>query len=338
MPEPLPGLKAWPKGLDDSVHMRRGPLYMATSSRTAFLDLDRWPAAPVKHPAVYALSFDLLPDGRVVTCATRTVGEVRFTIRAYPADWPANPAAEPVCECPPPEGVRGASVACVSGCAVVWDSLIERKKPPAAHRAWVPDGARLVEAPGLDPVTQFGRDHWGQQVHKNGKAVLASGEEVLVWDGDAYAWTGAKFEKRWALGAKGIDFGPIESVPWGKSGLLYLAGGTVRFARPGKKDVRLCADSGQVVSLAPGPEGTVLLVLFNHPSKHALHVWNPATGTRVAVTRAHLGMKARDLLVEAFWSAATRRVYCPSVCTFPDEALAGLRPSRPETDYQVPAK
>src|SRR4051794_40406415 len=135
MPDVLPGIerRPWPEGSWSGLGTRcRGRWLMFGDVRaaTAFLDLTRWPPRPVVNRAEYAVSFDTLPDGRVVVCSMRTNPESDYAVRIHPPDWPTNPAAGTLEEYPLPGGLTLAEVWCASGRIVAFDSLVRRGNPP----------------------------------------------------------------------------------------------------------------------------------------------------------------------------------------------------------------
>ena len=309
-----------------------------TRRATGFVDLSRWPPEPVVNRTEYAVSFDVLPDGRVVVCSmpTRPAGE--YAIRIHPADWPANLGAGTLEEHPSPGGMTTAEVWCVSGRVVAFDWLIEKGKPPGTHRAYLLDRGKFVPAPGLPPVTAFGPDTFGHQVHTNGKVTLATGEEVLLWDGDGYSWGRNQFELTWKLGSKepgGID--GWTSVPWGEDGFFYLSGRKLTHARRGQRPTRLHPDLDNVFSLSPAPEDSVILCMGQNAKRHVARVWFPSEGTYIPIFRGNLRWGPSATGGSLYWSADTRHVHISPLWTFPDADLLGLDRVRPRgKGYLVP--
>lgn len=225
--------------------LTRGRWYLIGDTRraTAFVDLAAAPPAPVLHPNVYAIAFDELPDGRFVACAMPTDPAGKYGVHLYAADWPTNPAAEPLGVLPCPGGIEMVNVWALAGRVVAHDRLIDGKRPPATHRAYLLDGDRWREAPGLPPVTRFkGAKFLRHQAHGNGKVTLGDGTDVFVWDGDGYEWTGTRFERRWELAAGSAHLHGVVALPWGTGGFFFLSEGRVMFARRGRKPVRVLAD------------------------------------------------------------------------------------------------
>lgn len=340
MPAAIPGIERWPypKGSwDGHGECRRGrwvtfgDVYLATG----FLDLDAWPPKPVADYSEYAASFDVLPDGRFVVCSTPTKSDIGYAVRIHPPDWPADPGAGPPDVYPLPGGIRLAGVWAVSGRVVVFGSSIRRSDPPDSRRAYLLDRKKFVPAPGLPAVTSFGRGHFDNQVHANGKVTLATGEDVLVWDGDGYEWTGKKFERRWELGAR-TNYLDWTSVAWGDDGFFYLSNRRVMHARRGKRPARVHPDADNVMELHPGPDDSVILCEGRNPKSHVARVWFPAEGAYIPILRGHLRCGSYSGSVSIYWSAATRHCHSGPLTTFPDSGLLALKRVKPRgKGYQV---
>src|SRR5262245_30943735 len=95
MPEVHAGIKRWPVpegSFDGPGGGRWGGWLMFGDTRraTAFLDLESWPPRSVVNRSEYAVSFDNLPDARVVVCSMPTNPPGNYAVRVHPADWPAD--------------------------------------------------------------------------------------------------------------------------------------------------------------------------------------------------------------------------------------------------------
>ena len=348
MPDPFPGLQRWPYPAGQSwwyggTARRRGRWLMVGDTRraTAFVDLDAWPPNTVAHPDEYVVSFDLLPDGRVVVCSMPTNPAGEYAVRSHPAGWLADPAVGPPLVIPPPPGTTTVEVWAVTGRVVVFDGLIERPGRAAARRAHLldPDAGGFAPAPGLPPVREFLPGQLAHQVHSNGKAVTADGAEVLVWDGAGYEWAGRRFVRRWPLTARGEHLGRWTALPWGPDGFLYHSEGRVLYARRGREPVPVHPDADSVAHLGPGPDDSVILCLHRSPDRHVARVWFPAEGSYIPVVRKHLGAVPHWMIDPLYWSPVTRHVsfHYGALMTFPEADLLGLKRVRPKGDgYRVP--
>jgi hypothetical protein len=306
-------------------------------SATGFVDLTQWPPAPVANYAEYAISFDVLPDGRVVVCSMLPGPKIEYSVRIHPADWPMNPTSGPFEEHPLPGGLTLAEVYAVSGRVVAFDTLLEKRNPAATHCAYLLDRGGFIPAPGLKPVTSFGADSYGHQIHPNGKVTLASGEEILVWDGDGYEWTGTRFERRWELGAAGRVAHGWTSVAWGADGFFYLSERGVMYARRGHAPVGVLPDAGVPFFLSPGPADSVIVCLVRDRKRHVARVWFPAEGTYAPLFRGHLGWSVSVSSGPLWWSEATGHVHMSPVWTFPGAGLLALDRVKPRgKGYVVP--
>jgi hypothetical protein len=306
-----------------------------TRRATALIDLIAWPPVPVPNRGEFVVSFDTLPDGRFVVSSMLTKPPGEYAIRVHPPEWAADPTAGPTEVYPVPAGLTNTEVWAVAGRVMTFEWLITRTRPPAARRAYLLDGNQFVPAPGLPPVGKFGRGTSDGQVHANGKVALATGADVLVWDGDGYEWTGTKFEKRWELGARNNYF-DWSAVPWGADGFFYLSDRRVMYARRGKRPVRVHPDAENVVMLSPGPGDSVILKLGQNRKSHVARAWFPADGSYISILRGHLGWQLSGATPELYWSAATKHFYFETCSTFPDSALAAIKPIKPRgKGYQI---
>jgi hypothetical protein len=340
MPAVLPNIKRWPQpeGTFSGLGRRRGRWVMSGDVRraTAFVDIDRTPR-PVVNRDEYAVSFDNLPDGRVVVCSMLTNPPGRYAIRIHSADWPTDPTAGPTEVYPMPGGLTLAEVWSVSGRVVAFGSLIKQSDPPGTHRAYLLDRGKFVPAPGLPAVSSFSRDYFGHQRNSNGKATLATGENVLIWEGEGYEWTGKQFELRWELGAKDWSSEGWTSVPWGEDGFFYLSNAKVMYARRGQKPVRVLPDADRVMCLSPGPDDSVILCLHRDPKRHVARVWFPAEGTYIPLFRAHIGSRPSWPAGPMYWSAKARRTHFLALAAIPDSDLLALKRVQARgKGYQVP--
>ena len=348
MPRAFPGIRHWPapKGEWWSTNARRrGQWVMFGDTRraTAILNLNRWPPKAVGNRGEFVVSFDTLPDGRFVVCSmlTRPAGE--YAIRIHPPAWVINPAAAPAIDpvagttevYPSPGGLTMVEVWAISGRVVAYDTLIRRDEPPASRRAYLLDRGGFVEAPGLPPVTKFGQ--YGHQAHANGKVILATGEEVLIWDGNGYEWTGKAFERRWELAAKEPEMGGQIGVPWGRDGFFFLSNRRVMHARRGKRPVRVHTDAENVYLMSPGPQDSVILCQGRNDKSFVARFWFPEDGTYTPLLRSHLGWGSSGAPPDLYWSAATGHTHFTPLYTLPDADLLALMRVKPRgKGYQVP--
>jgi hypothetical protein len=342
VPEVLSGIKNWSSPGEyfsplDIYRRGRWLMFGDLHETTAFIDLDAWPPSAVVNRSEYAVAFDVLPDGRLVVCSMPAQPgidyddrKIDYAVRIHPADWPTNPAAGPAEVYPNPGGLTSVTVWAIADRVVAFGQLIQAHHP--VHTAFLLKGRRFVPAPGLPPVSAFGR--LDAQVHANGKVVLGTGETIFIWDGDGYEWSGKTFERRWELGAKGVDLVGQLGVPWGRDGFFYLSDRRPMYARRGKRPVRVLPDAENIMALSPGPEDSVILRNGRNAKSYVAQVWFPADGTYIPLRRGHFGYDPGEL----HWSATTRHIHFgPLRATVPDSSVLALKRVKPrDAGYQVP--
>ncbi len=260
-----------------------------------------------------------------------------YAVRIHPPGWADNPAVVPAEVYPVPGGLTSAQVWAVAGRVVVFDTLIQRSKQTSKHRAYLLDRGSFAEAPGLPAVKNFGRDTFGHQAHANGKVVLATGEQILIWDGNGYEWTGAAFERRWELSAKEAELGGQIGVPWGQDGFFFLSNRRVMYARRGQRPTRVHPDAENVMSLSPGPQDSVILCHGQNAKSFVARIWFPEEGTYIPILRGHLGWSRSGASPDLYWNSVNGHTHFAPLATFPDSDALALKRIRPRgTGYRVP--
>jgi hypothetical protein len=314
--------------------------YSDTRRSTVFLDLDTWPPSPLVIDTEYVISFDVLPDGRLVVCSMLTQPESEYAIRIHAPDWPANPTTggTEVIPCPVPGGLFEVHV--IGSRVIAFDYLIKRDQSPQMKRAYGLKAGRFHPVSELPEVRTFDRGQFGHQTYDNGKVSLADGAEVLVWDGNGYELKRGRLERTWELAAKtSMGLGRWSAAPWGEDGFFYLSDRRVMYAPRGAGPVSVLPDAENVMYLAPGPERSVMTSQGRNRKSLAARVWFPADGSYIPVTRKDLGIAPHFSPDELYWSAATRHVYTKfgSLLTFPDSDLLAMKRVRPRgAGYTVP--
>lgn len=342
MPARLIGLRHWRTPYTSFDWKRRGPWLMGGQTRqsTTFVDLRAWTPQPIHVQNEYCVSFDVLPDGRLVVCSMLTgAEESEYAVRVHPRGWPADPNAGSPEVYPMPAGAG--SVVAIGDAVVAFDWLIDRNKPPEGRVAYLLERRKFVPARGLPEVTTFDPGQFSHQTHGNGKVSLAPGRDVLVWDGNGYELEGGAFEPRWELAAAHCGaLGRWTAVPWGADGFFYLSDGRVMYARWLRDPVPVHPDAENVMSLGPGPGGSVILTHGRNRKSYVARVWYPEDGSYVPIRRTDLGYGPSAITDQFHWSEDTDYFYNGGgtfMLTFPATSLDDLKRVRPRRDgYRLP--
>ena len=316
MPNPFPGLRRWQlsTGFGPLGTERVGTWLCLKDTRraTLFLDLSVCPPVPHHVPDEYVNSFDILPDGRFVVCSMRTRPEPSdYAVRIHAPGWPQDHTIPAERVVPMPFGPGVGRVICTAGRVMAMGWLIARDGPPASHQAYQLGARGFRPVAGLPPVTEFSAPPFGHQVHGNGRATLASGREVFVWDGTGYELVGNRFVARWPLAAPQAVSWRWSSVPWG-DGILFAGEGRIFWARPGEPPQHVCPDVTTAYGVSSGPRGSVLITEVRHPKGHVARLWFPDTGEYLPATRAHMGLAPHDRPGPVHYSEPARHFFSES--------------------------
>ncbi len=338
MPARIPGIQHWRMPYSSSTSgKQRGRWLMFGDTRrsSAFIDLHVWPPQPIVIDNEYVVTFDILPDGRMVVCSMLTDPVTEYAIRVHPHGWPNDRSVGPAqaIPLPVPDGIY--DVVTIGDRVVVYDWLIDQKKAPETHLVYVLENGRFVPAVGLPPVQSFDSGYFSHQTHANGKVVLEPGRDVLIWDGNGYELEDGVFGPRWELAAAGGGLGSWTSALWG-SGFFYRSNGKVMYARWLEDPVPVLPDADNVMYLAPGPDNSICITHGQNRKSLIGRVWYPEDGSYIPIRRTDLGYGPSALSSAMNWSDKTERIYFGLTTTIPVSALSGLKRTRPRGDgYRV---
>jgi hypothetical protein len=288
------------------------------------------PPVPQLVPDEYVNSFDRLPDGRFVVCSIRTRPEpTEYAVRVHAPGWPQDHTIPPERVVPLPCGPGVGRVICVAGRVLVLGWLITADGPPESRWAYQLGARGFRPAAGLPPVTAFSAPPYGHQVHGNGRATLASGREVFLWDGTGYELVRNRFVPRWPIAAPQAVSSGWSSVSWG-DGFLFAGEGRIYWARPGEPVRPVCPDVTRAYEVSPGPGGSVVIPEVRNPKRYVARLWFPDTGVHLPVTRAHLGLAPHDQPGRVYYSEPARHFFNESgTRSWPESDWLSVPPVRP---------
>ena len=342
MSAPLPGLAEWPLAPSPYYFSfeghRRGRWLMYGQTRRAmvFIDLAAWPPAPILITDEFAISFDVLPDGRLILCSMVTEPEASaYRLRLHAAGWPERSDGPTLAVCE--ADFTGEVLA--FGDTVLAVPWIGKELPEAQRRPHLLQDRQLVPVDELSQATRFDKSGWYEL--DSGKVTLDSGVEVLVWDGVGYERHGGRFRPAWDLGLLGSSHISWTAAPWGEDGFFYLSDRRVWYARRGQPPRPVLPDADNVMFLHPGPDDSVLLSHGRNKKHLEARLWFPLDGVYTPIERGALGVTGRGLGAgELYWSEVTRHIYfrCGSLRTVPEAELLSLKRVRPRGGENVVPK
>lgn len=160
---------------------------------------------------------------------------------------------------------------------------------------------------GLPPSTGVQKGT-GSTWHNLGAVTLGDGAQVLFYDGDGWERNAAGgFEKTFAL--KGEPDRANDLVPVGVDGFYYLHKREVFRARRGHPPEPATPWAENVMRIAPGPEGCLLMQLGVNKRSLAMAVAFPEEGRMIPVKRKDLEPRhANEIFHGLFWSPETKRL------------------------------
>jgi hypothetical protein len=340
MTAPLPGLSEWPLAprpyyFSFEGHRRgRWLMYGQTRRAVVFIDLAAWPPAPILITEEYAISFDVLPDGRLILCSHLTGPEESgYRLRLHAAGWPERGGPTLVTA-----DTDFTGEALTFGDTVLAVPWIGKELPEDQRRPHLLQDRHLVPVEELPLATRFDESGWYEL--KCGKVTLGSGVELLVWDGVGYERDGGRFRPAWDLALRSSHIS-WTAVPWGEEGFFYLSDRRVWYARRGQPPQPVLPEADNVMFLHPGPDDSVLLSHGRNKKHLEARLWFPLDGVYTPIERGALGVTGRGLGAgELYWSEITRHVYFRygSLRTVPEADVLSLKRVRSRGDGNIVPK
>jgi hypothetical protein len=148
----------------------------------------------------------------------------------------------------------------------------------------------------------------GSSFHSLGSVKLGDGTEVLLWDGDGWErGPDGAFQRRWELGADSEQM--VDLVPEGPDGFYYLDDRVVHLARRGQKPSEVLPWAENVMRLARGPRGSLLLEFGRNDRSLCLALAFPGEGSFIGLKRKDLeSPHVNELFHGFFWDVGHQRL------------------------------
>ena len=173
------------------------------------------------------------------------------------------------------------------------------------HRLLVQDGDRLVPGPALPASGPCGQSHPGKRQTRAGFAVLASGEPLIMWDGDLYRADGPEVTKRFSSAAPSPYDGP-DMIATPEGGLFFLSHCRLFEVRADGTTVAHARDLEGIMQIARGPEGTILVKQGKNPEDDVAKIYYPADGSWASLSREVFAFPDDyEYFTSVFWSRRT---------------------------------
>jgi hypothetical protein len=284
----------------------RGDVHVLTDhhpDRTVVLDLGGWPPRRHARKREFVWNADADQDGRWLLVSRAGVGDHRNPVRGRVLrDLRKDP--ELILEVE--EG--GAEVKVNDGFLVAGRVVLipdpDGLPVGAELHVWMQEGDRMVRAPGLPPH-RVRADRYSNAWIVRGVARLASGSEVLVWDGEGYEWDGARFQHTFPL-ALTDPYDDLSAVPAGEDGFYFIHKRKLYEVHRAKKKVRQGPKWTNVMAMLPGPEGGLLLKEGGNPDGDIGKLYFPGEKTFIHIEPELLG--DQDLYDFLCWSQQAERI------------------------------
>jgi hypothetical protein len=287
------------------------------SADAVAIDLSSWPPS-IEPLGDFTRVCDVTRDGEWLRCADGVA------LHAPGSPGPLRLSAP----LPPHEG-NGIAL---QSAHVIGDQVIAiGTRPPAPYASrgsplpFRLEDDRFVLATDLPPAEGHeGPSPSREPCFVHGKAVLGDGSEVLIWDGDGYELSAGRFVRAFDLDCRD-SFADWSSVPAVGDAFWYLSDRCVHEARRHSKPTPVARDVENVMSLAIGPAGALVLRQGMNKKNLVGCLWFPAERSYVPLRKKDLGARFEG----AAYSEITRRLYVMfssgTFATIPEETLLGLK-------------
>ena len=196
------------------------------------------------------------------------------------------------------------------------------------YRVLVQDGDRLMPGPVLPAPGPFDRPLGIVRHPRAGFAVLASGEPLIMWDGDFYRVDAHAVTKHFALAAPAPHESP-ETIATPAGGLFFLSNRRLFEVRADGTTVAHAGDVENIMHIARGPEGTILLKQGGSPEDDVAKIYYPADGTWASLSRELFAFpEFHERFDSVFWSRRTDLVIAQ------DQVICHAVPARAVLDLE----
>jgi hypothetical protein len=185
-------------------------------------------------------------------------------------------------------------------------AILDVRSHGQPYRLLLQDGNRLVPGPALPPVGPCGRPLRGSPKPRVGFATLATGEPLLMWDGDLYQVAADRMTKRFTLSAPDSLGSENVMMTMPSGSLFFLSWRRLYELRPDGTVVAHAHGIVNIRTIAQGPSGTLLLWQGDNPQDDIGKLYDPATQLAASLTRDTFGFSEDyEHLDSVFWSHRT---------------------------------
>ena len=317
----LAGLKfwKWPASYHTSGVWQHGRWLIAgLGDDAAVVDLAAWPPE-IQHWECGLLS-DIEPAAEggwiVITRTGSTREDIKFIVWHHPAETPGASRPEQAVASPGDH---------LRGTAVLGDAIFTFEERQLYR--FVPGNDEVDSE--LVPVDEVPR----AEGHKNildsdeychARVRLGNGQRILLWDGDGYQWGDGQLQHTWPLGIPESYYGFV-TAPAAGDAFYFLQSSNLWLARRGEQPQRVMTAFDNIMSVHPGPEGSLLFSLGDNDAGYTGGIWFPSEDTYIPFLPAEIDPKLEPHYLDSLhWSEETECCYLlawSGVYTFPADSL-----------------
>lgn len=159
-----------------------------------------------------------------------------------------------------------------------------------------------------------------------GATRLADGTQMLFWNGNGYAYEGGRFRLAYQLEAE-TPTHLWTTVPLAAGGFLYLSKGRLHRARMGQDSVALLPEVDDILRMAPGPDGGVVLTRGGMGHGNVGAVYLLEEGALIDLPPELFGIEEPAMVHGLHWCEACGCLVattCTALYASPLEAALGL--------------
>jgi hypothetical protein len=167
---------------------------------------------------------------------------------------------------------------------------------------WWSDGGPLQVDEGLPAAVGVEIGKLGPSF-THGSVQLGDGGDVLIWDGNGYERRGEGWEATFAIAAQPSHV-RWSSVPAGSDGFYYLSNRQLFEVHRGGAPIRHLPTMDNVMGIAPGPGGSLILVEGQNKQGDVAKVYFPAEGRYTGLDREDFGASESKGFRAVVWSRA----------------------------------
>ena len=295
---------------------------LSASSSMAVVDLETYPPVVQHWKQDYAWHADWDGQNTVGLCSrpgNHEHGKFALSLRSY-----ANPQVE-LRRFPLFRNGEPIQTKAVFAIADQWIAVGEWYEGTEQRVAFRLQGDELLPADDLPAEQGIASKISVRFTH--GKATLQDGTQILIWDGDGYELQNGRFQRTWKLRADASS--EWFSVPASDQGFFYLSERKIYLAQRGEAPRHMLPDAENVMSMTPGPEGSVLLRMGYNKKNLLYRIWFPHDGSYIPLRRVDFDAPHYASHMVPQWSETTGHFFMMYFSTVPVAQVLSRKRTKP---------